>query len=128
MSKSLTPISDAAVVDAGWIIATHSDKDYVPHKTARKLEIELNITKKRLDWLEKNWEKVHQSMSVNCFKYWSETEQRYLLAHSLTEAIDWSIDEETRSRVIHEYDDPDTVEGTLAALKIMLDNYKGETK
>mgnify|MGYP000911643222 CR=1 FL=1 len=54
---------------------------------------ELNIMKKRLRWLEKNFEKIHQSVSASGFKYWSEPDSRYFLAPTLTEAIDKSIEE-----------------------------------
>ncbi len=39
--KTETPISDGACVGASWIIASHSNGDFVPLEVARKLELEL---------------------------------------------------------------------------------------
>ena len=48
---SASPRTDAAKVDAGWIIASHSDGEFVPEKVATELETELAaMTKIRDDW------------------------------------------------------------------------------
>lgn len=76
MSK--TPISDEACVDAGWIIASHSNGDFVSLETARFLEnaawkarqreaeqlVEIKVWQDRADTHEQNYKEMLKRIDV----------------------------------------------------------------